>query len=554
MKKYSFISLLTVGIMVLSTVSCGKEGASNQSSLFNDTAETMENDVSEATSDSSENQNVSEKEIDNAALIQVVNHKLACEANGKSFSTGSYPEIILSDDIARQYPKLKEELSSQNSFWKRFAEDAVSDLGGYVMNDDKDSGSPYYYDNGVAVLMLDDRIFSAIEYIDEFSGGAHPNHWKESVNIDPVTGNHLEFKDVLKDPEYASKVIKNVLYEAYPDMTEEFDLFINYTEEEGDVAGAFLTTIYNDTFTWALLPEGLNIFFSPYEVASYVAGDFEVLIPYDKYPELVQNAYIPNNYFDSEKMVAYSDGLLKQLEVSIIEKTDVVSVPNKSWNAYTEDGRGPDDGEHITISKVKEEKTDWLDTETWADEHGFELARRPYSDDYYKYVGTNPMEYEHMSTGLEIYDVFTDNLHYSLDLYALCNGPDEESGAYSSKTQFIRWATIYDGTLYVSIGHRGYAYEEPNSSYIVAIAPDTGYVLWRSQPLVSNADNFQIVKDTIICGYGFTDEDDYIYLLDRFTGQQMDKIKVNSGPDQFEVVGDTLYVATYNTAYKFEIQ
>ena len=53
---------------------------------------------------------------------------------------------------------------------------------------------------------------------------------------------------------------------------------------------------------------------------------------------------------------------------------------------------------------------------------------------------------------------------------------------------------------------------------------------------------------------GFTDEPDYIYLLDRFTGQTMDKIKVNTAADQFEVVDDTLFVATYNTAYEFKIE
>ena len=37
-------------------------------------------------------------------------------------------------------------------------------------------------------------------------------------------------------------------------------------------------------------------------------------------------------------------------------------------------------------------------------------------------------------------------------------------------------------------------------------------------------------------------------------GKVIDKIKVNTGPDQFEVVGDTLYVATYNTAYTFAIE
>jgi len=62
-----------------------------------------------------------------------------------------------------------------------------------------------------------------------------------------------------------------------------------------------------------------------------------------------------------------------------------------------------------------------------------------------------------------------------------------------------------------------------------------------------------VVGDTIICGYGFTAEPDYIYLLDRFTGEKYDSIPVNSAADQFQIVDDTLYVATYNTAYEFSI-
>ena len=547
MKKSGVVSMLTVGALALSVIGCGKNTTEEPDSLFENTQE-------EANSDSVEGQDDSGSVANADAPIQIVSHKLSCEANGKELATGSYPEILISDELAGQYPKLKETLDEQNSYWKHFAEDSVSDYGGYKMNDEGNSDSPYTFENTIEVFRADDSMFSIIEYLYDYSGGVHPNHWEASINLDPVTGKHLEFVDILKDPEAASKAIKEALYEAYPDMTGEFDSYIYFTEEEGDVAGSFLTTIYNDTFTWTLLPEGLKIFFSPYEVASYAAGEFEVLLPYDKYPELVQSAYIPKEGFDKDKMVAFSDGLLKQVEVSIIETTNTITVANKSWEAYTEDGRGPDDGEHVTISKISEEKTDWLNIDAWTAKHGFEFAQLPYSDDKYKYVGTNPMEYEYMKTGLEIYDVNTDKLLYSLDLYTLCNGPDEETGTYSYTTQFIKWAKIYDGTLYVSVGHMGYASEEPNSSYVVAIAPDTGYVLWKSQPLVSNAYNFQIVKDTIICGYGFTAEDDFIYLLDRFTGQQMDKIKVNSGPDQFEVVDDTLYVATYNTAYEFKIE
>ena len=566
MKKTVVLSLMTVSAMALLTVGCAKKDANDASGAIENSAEEAKDDQTESSrndstdvatdgaSNTSESQESSASEVATEASIQIVNHLLSCEADGKKLATGRYPEIIISDELSGKYPKLKTSLEEQNSFWKNIAESAVSEYGGYKLTDGMNLDSPYTMETAADVLRADDSVFSVIEYWYDYAGGAHPNHGTESVSFDPVTGKQLEFQDVLKDADSAAGTIKDALYETFPDMTDEFDSLIYYSEEEGDVVGAFKTKIYNDTFTWSLTPEGLKIFFSPYEIASYAAGDFELLMPYDKYPELVQPAYATKESFDKDKMVAYSDGLLKQVEVNIGETAETVTVANKSWNAYTEDGRGPDDGEHVTISKVKEEKTDWLDTDKWAAQNGFETAKLPYTDDQYYYVGTNPMEYEYMKTGLEIYDAGTDNLRYSLDLYTLCNGPDEETERYSATTQFIKWAKIYDGTLYVSVGHNGYASVEPSSSYVVAIAPDTGYVLWKSEPLVSNAFNFQIVKDTIICGYGFTAEDDFIYLLDRFTGQQMDKIKVNSGPDQFEVVGDTLYVATYNTAYEFKIE
>ena len=564
MKKRVILSLTMAGALSLAVLGCGKNEVQGDGSLFETTEDSVTgdetegkqnqgNDLNSGSGNDLENDTNADTGIKTDVQINIVNHKVTCEANGDVLAEGSYPEIILSDEFKEKYPKLKIEIDSQNSYWRSFAKDSVSEYAGYKMTDEIDTGYPYTSEAAAEVLRADDRIFTVYESKYDYSGGAHPNHWGSTLNIDPVTGKHLEFQDVLKDTKKTAEAINEVLYETYPDMTDEFDSFI-YRSENQTVADAFEETIYNDTFTWALLPEGLKIFFSPYEIASYAAGEFEILLPYDKYPEIVQAAYVPKESFDKEKEVALSEGFAEQVEVSIHEEATVITVPNKSWSSYSEDGRGMDDGEHVAISKISEEKTDWLDTEVWADKNGFEVASLPYSDDKYIYEGYNPMEYEYMSNGLKIYDAATNLLLYDLDLYTLCNGPDEETGRYSATTQYIRWAKIYDGTLYVSVGHNGYASVESKSSYIVAIVPDTGYVLWRSEPLVSNAKNFQIVKDTIICGYGFTAEDDFIYLLDRFTGQRMDKIKVNSDPDQFEVLGDMLYVATYNTAYEFKIE
>ena len=232
---------------------------------------------------------------------------------------------------------------------------------------------------------------------------------------------------------------------------------------------------------------------------------------------------------------------------------EYVTVDNPTWKKYKADSVTPGT-DHITLTKVKEEKTDWLNTEVWAEKNGFTLEYLTHEDENYFYSGENDISgYGYMYQWLLVYDSAMENVLYGFDLQNLCNGPDYEEEKYSATTQYIRYATIVDNTLYAEIGHQGYASEESWSSYIVAIDLSTNELLFRSEPLVANAENFRIVGDTIICGYGFTDEPDFIYLLDRFTGEKYETISVNSGPYQFMVQDDTLYVATYNTAYEFKI-
>ncbi len=228
-------------------------------------------------------------------------------------------------------------------------------------------------------------------------------------------------------------------------------------------------------------------------------------------------------------------------------------VPNPSWKSFSNGAYKDVDREYISLKKTSEEKTDWLDTEKWAARNGFELRLMPYSDGEYYYEPYAPVDFGYMYNSLRIYDADKDELLYDLDLHTLINGPDEERGKEAAVTEYIRWARMYEGLLYIAAGHNTYASSESESSYMIAIDPEKHEAVWRSDPLVSNALNFEIVDDTIICGYGFTAEDDYIYLLDRYDGKTVDRIRVNSGPDQFEVAGGTLYVATYNTAYTFRI-
>ena len=79
-------------------------------------------------------------------------------------------------------------------------------------------------------------------------------------------------------------------------------------------------------------------------------------------------------------------------------------------------------------------------------------------------------------------------------------------------------------------------------------------VLWKSRPLVCNADNFVILGDVLLCGYGFTAEPDYLYQLDLATGQVLAQLPIKSKADYLILKDQVLYVRTYNTDYTFQIQ
>ena len=117
----------------------------------------------------------------------------------------------------------------------------------------------------------------------------------------------------------------------------------------------------------------------------------------------------------------------------------------------------------------------------------------------------------------------------------------------------IHYATIKDDILYVSLAQPTYANMNPDTAFILALDMD-GNILWRSNTLVSNANNFLIIDDTIICGYGFTNEPDYIYTLDRNTGKTIKKLRIKNGPNNFILTDKDIRVLTYDQDYTITYQ
>ncbi|HTN90325.1 MAG TPA: hypothetical protein VL242_41905, partial [Sorangium sp.] len=135
-----------------------------------------------------------------------------------------------------------------------------------------------------------------------------------------------------------------------------------------------------------------------------------------------------------------------------------------------------------------------------------------------------------------------------------------EPPAFAPKeAEFVRghvgWAVAKDGVLYVSSGHRTYAASSKGkNAYLSALDLATGQLLWQSAPLVCNAENFVLRGDHLLCGYGFTAEPDFLYVLERATGKVVSKLPMKSGPEFLVEKEGKLFVRTYDTDYVFDLR
>jgi hypothetical protein len=112
----------------------------------------------------------------------------------------------------------------------------------------------------------------------------------------------------------------------------------------------------------------------------------------------------------------------------------------------------------------------------------------------------------------------------------------------------VVWAKETDtGILYVETAHPTYAKSSYGlNAYLNAIDLKTKKLHWRSPALVANADNFVLLNEVIVSGYGFTAELDYLYAIDRATGHVVGRILLPTGPERIRRHGNVLTVDTYD--------
>jgi hypothetical protein len=252
---------------------------------------------------------------------------------------------------------------------------------------------------------------------------------------------------------------------------------------------------------------------------------------------------------------------------------------SESWNIEVlpappfpaEPPAAPERGQGPTLEQVSSRPNEITDLGAWFERNGLELPERgPASlpgsvprqlqdgllvrafeagDSLFLLYG----DAEFNARSLVAVDPRTFEFRYGYDLQEWRNPPDLEGNMLT--LQEIIWAAEEDGILYISFGHRTYAKESGGrNAYVTAIDPRTDRILWRSRPLVANARNFLVLGDRILSGYGFTAEPDFLYLLDRQTGEVVERHAVKSAPEHILPKDGLLHVRCYNTDDVFRLR
>jgi hypothetical protein len=190
----------------------------------------------------------------------------------------------------------------------------------------------------------------------------------------------------------------------------------------------------------------------------------------------------------------------------------------------------------LTLKVVSEEGNGIDMAYEWYDRERLSL---PMIGDGWDHFYDDEYEYQWVGDALYIYEKETEACLYVL--------------SYPTDKWYVNGNNAYlkDGIFYGGSVMNGYA--QPNTCFLFAYDLDQDELVWRSADQSYNSMNFLVKGDVILCGYGFTEEDDYLYQINRNTGEIIDRLLLKKKPDLLIEQDGKLYVHTYSYDYVIEM-
>ena len=566
MKKRKIIVLLLGMAMTLSLAGCSKKTSAGPEEDLLAAQEQTEKEEETDQDNHSENADEAMSEERKIRFTVVQNHietedyYVPEEGDSFPYAFVEYPSFELTDDLKKDYPALAQSLEDYSTDTYEYAVSTLAQAAESAREDDMSYFATSYQESwDLEVLRADERAVGWLVVYYYYYGGPHPYTYFGTDMIDTKTGKTLTLSDVVKDVDGLAQIILE-------NLTAIDDAYVFSEEENAQMLPLIEDMVDGGYLPWILDDTGFHVYFDAYALQYYAFGPIFADLSYEEYPDLFKEDYLPvKGDTPVEERISYKEAepvswSSQELEPYLGEWESqgagdqagyfVIECPD--WEVpYIADGIFDTlTASPVKLTEVSKDSASCLFAEDWSAETGIplpgDLYGEGYSDDAYYYYADNSADEGRLAVEISemgTYD-FVGTYDFSNYLYTPTPG-----NAYT--TLYIPYAAIYDGVLYTEIAHRTYSEDQPCTGFIVAVEVETGKLLWRSEMLLANGRNFLVGEDTIICGYGFTAEDDYLYILSRHSGAVLEKRKLKTGPDYFIPVDDSLYVLTYDTVYQY---
>ena len=235
-------------------------------------------------------------------VLKKYDYELSDDGEYNMLVSANVEAPYLTDESAEKYPELAKALKElDDSIFENFNETMKllreETHQTYDLETDHENWAPYESTEMVSVRRADSRVVSLFFPYDAYYGGAHGVYGNTCATFDTVTGERITLSDVLKSTDDLNDIIKKSIEEQYADDMDSFvdlDESLSYYSPDGELAD-HSESMYPLGYVWALTQEGVEIYFSPYTLATYAMGEQTVVLKYDEYRDLIVEKYLPDN-------------------------------------------------------------------------------------------------------------------------------------------------------------------------------------------------------------------------------------------------------------------
>ena len=236
--------------------------------------------------------------------ITCTNHPTSLfDEKGTELVTGYYYDFTLDNDSKEAYPKLDElieELNTSSYDSEVEAMQSIEDMSRQAQT--SGWGYPFYDTSEATVSRADSKAFSYYVLHDSYQGGAHGYVYFSTENYDPVTGEKIDFRDVVKDTINFSDAAYEALLKDNSDLKEYFE---SCPDDKDNLIKNINDSIAGDvTLAWCLEYDGISVYYADYGMGSYAAGSRTEQIKYSDYPDLFKQEYFTYDGQTADKMLS----------------------------------------------------------------------------------------------------------------------------------------------------------------------------------------------------------------------------------------------------------